>query len=126
MSRPETIKAALSELPGIRREQSGPVFAEPWHAQAFAITVMLNERGLFTWREWAEMLSRELRGAEAAGEAEGEDGYYGAWLNALERLLTEKAVVPEDERQAREDAWQRAARATPHGQPVTLDWTQEA
>ena len=30
------------------------VFAEPWQAQAFAMTVALHDRGLFSWNEWAE------------------------------------------------------------------------
>ncbi|RUW45405.1 nitrile hydratase accessory protein, partial [Mesorhizobium sp. M1A.F.Ca.ET.072.01.1.1] len=29
-----------------------PVFAEPWQAEAFAITVALHDSGLFSWSEW--------------------------------------------------------------------------
>lgn len=120
MSRRE-VDAALAALPGVARDEAGPVFAEPWHAQAFALAVALNERGLFTWSEWADALGAELRRAEAAGETEGEDGYYRAWLSALEGLLAEHGVVGEEERRRREAAWHRAAHATPHGQPITLD-----
>ena len=46
-------------------ETGGPVFAEPWQAQAFAMAVQLHERGLFTWPEWAETLGRRIRLAPA-------------------------------------------------------------
>ena len=46
--------AALVEtLPDLPRDADGPVFREPWEAQAFAMAVSLHERGLFTWPEWA-------------------------------------------------------------------------
>jgi hypothetical protein len=39
------------------RELDGPAFAEPWMAQAFACTVHLSRRGLFTWNEWVDVFS---------------------------------------------------------------------
>lgn len=103
-------------LPGLPRDEEGPVFAAPWHAQAFAMAVALNERGLFGWNEWAEILGAELR--HIGGD--GDNAYYTAWLSALERLLAERGIVEETERRDREDAWDRAARATPHGRPIVL------
>ena len=42
-----------------------PVFEEPWQAHAFAMTVSLHERGVFTWSEWSHALSQEIsRGGE--------------------------------------------------------------
>ena len=90
-----------------------PVFNEPWEAQAFAMTVCLNGKGLFTWTEWAETL-----GAEIA--AQGSRSYYECWLAALEKLVEDKRMMTEAERLARIDAWDRAARATPHGKPIEL------
>jgi nitrile hydratase accessory protein len=122
LSRPEPprpeIAQALAALPALPRDKDGPVFAEPWHAQAFAMTVELNAGGVFTWSEWAETLGMEL--AEAGADATGDDAYYSAWLAALEKMLDRKGVVPEAERSTREAAWDRAARATPHGQPIEL------
>ena len=43
------------------RDADGPVFAEPWEAQAFAMAVKLNEVGVFGWAEWAEALGAELK-----------------------------------------------------------------
>lgn len=90
-----------------------PVFNEPWEAQAFAMAVSLNAKGLFTWTEWAAALAREIA-------AHSEQGYYESWLAALEKLVEEKQMMSESERLARIDAWDRAARATPHGQPIEL------
>jgi len=113
----------MAALPDLPRDEDGPVFAEPWHAQAFAMTVSLNARGVFTWNEWAETLGTEIAAAGdwATGDrASGEDAYYTAWLAALERLLAGKGVIAEPERAEREAAWDRAARATPHGEPIEL------
>lgn len=90
-----------------------PVFEAPWQAQAFAMAVLAAEQGLFSWAEWTETL-----GAEIA--ARPERAYYESWLAALERLLTTKGVAGEGELAALRDAWDRAARATPHGQPILL------
>src|SRR5690606_10379087 len=79
-----SVDAALDALPAIPRDREGPVFAEPWHAQAFAMAVALNERGLIAWSDWADTLAAEIRDG---GHGGGEDGYYLAWLAALERLL---------------------------------------
>ena len=90
-----------------------PVFNEPWEAQAFAMAVSLNEKGVFTWTEWAAALAREIA-------AHPEQAYYESWLRALEKLVEEKQVMSEEERLARIDAWDHAARTTPHGQPIEL------
>jgi hypothetical protein len=47
--------ARSAEL-NIPRDEDGPVFREPWEAEAFALAVSLNERGLFTWKEWAKIV----------------------------------------------------------------------
>jgi nitrile hydratase accessory protein len=103
----------LAESPRLPKDVDGPVFAEPWEAQAFAMAVKLNEAGVFTWGEWAETLGAELK-------ALPERPYYESWLAALERLVETKGVMSESERLARVDQWDRAAKATPHGQPITL------
>ena len=85
-------------------------FDEPWQAQAFAIAVALNERGLFTWSEWAEVFAPLNDGAN----------YWDAWLTALEQIVTDKAVGADGELAALFDAWRAAADATPHGEPIEL------
>jgi nitrile hydratase accessory protein len=107
-------------LPDLPRNADGPVFAAPWQAQAFAITVALHARGVFEWREWAERLGAEIAAARAAGNPDRGDTYYDHWLRALEALVAEKGIVATHELADRRDAWDRAARATPHGEPIVL------
>jgi nitrile hydratase accessory protein len=103
----------LSDSHCLPKDADGPVFAEPWEAQAFAMAVKLNEAGVFSWSEWVETLGAELR-------AQPDRPYYESWLASLERLVEAKGVMTAPERLDRIDAWDRAARATPHGQPIEL------
>ena len=110
----------LAQLPSIPRDEDGPVFREPWEAQAFAMAVTLRERGHFTWREWTDRLTAEIGAAAARGEVDDGTGYYHHWLAALEKLVAEKRLVLADELAARKQEWDDAARATPHGQPIEI------
>jgi len=95
-------------------------FEQPWHAAAFALTVHLHERGLFSWAEWADRLGHALAGDRGAGCLDGGDDYYRAWLDALQSLLASKGVAADDEISDMMAAWSEAYLATPHGQPVML------
>jgi nitrile hydratase accessory protein len=97
-----------------------PTFREPWQAEAFALAVKLHEQGVFTWNEWAETLADEIQRAQAKGDPDLGDTYYHHWLAALERLVKAKGLVTGTEIEQRHDAWDRAVRATPHGQPIEL------
>jgi nitrile hydratase accessory protein len=119
LDRNSVARAAL-EVPGIPQGEGGPVFREPWEAQAFAMALSLHQRGLFTWPEWAATLAAEIKRAQAAGDPDTGDTYYQHWLNALERLVAEKGVVDRTTQTRYRDAWERAADATPHGQPIEL------
>lgn len=112
--------ATLSLLPALPRDEDGPVFAEPWQAQAFALAVELSEQGHFTWKEWAEALAAELLAANARGEPDDGTHYYEHWVSTLERLVTAKGLTGRDALRARKDAWESAYRRTPHGKPVEL------
>jgi len=108
----------LAALPGIPRDDEGPVFRAPWEAQAFALAVALHRRGAFTWKEWAEHLSAQIAAATARGEVDDGSRYYEFWLAALETLAAEKGLVTRVELSQRKDEWDAAARATRHGQPI--------
>ena len=110
----------IGALPAIPRDDGGPVFRAPWEAQAFAMAVMLYERGHVTWPEWAARLADEIAAASARGEADDGRRYYCYWLAALERLVADKGLVLDDELRARHAEWAEAARATPHGKPIVL------
>ncbi|WP_250514866.1 nitrile hydratase accessory protein [Caballeronia sp. INDeC2] len=115
------LRAVLPELPF---GDDGLVFRAPWEAQAFAMTLALYERGVFTWKEWAHALSVAIGEAQAAGDPDHGDTYYVHWLNALERITAEKGCVSEETLARRRVEWDEAAPATPHGQPIVLNRTQ--
>ena len=110
----------LPLAPGMPRDADGPVFREPWEAQAFAMTLALHERGLFTWVEWAEALAAEIAAAQAAGDPDTGETYYRHWLAALESLVARKGASTGDELARYRHAWDHAADRTPHGQPIEL------
>jgi nitrile hydratase accessory protein len=116
----------LASSPGLPRDGAGPVFKAPWEAQAFGLALMLYERGLFTWSEWAAALGREIASARERGEVDDGSHYYEYWLAALEHLAAEKGLTTSVELRQRKDEWDRAARATPHGQPIVLQRTRTA
>jgi nitrile hydratase accessory protein len=107
-------------LPRPPRDESGPVFAEPWQAQAFALAVELSHQGHFTWKEWTGALADELAAAANRGEPDDGSRYYEHWLAALERLVTAKGLSEAAALLARKEAWAEAYRHTPHGKPVEL------
>jgi nitrile hydratase accessory protein len=110
----------IAQLPPLPRDEGGPVFAEPWQAQAFALAVRLSEQGYFTWKEWAAALAAELKAAADRGEPDDGSRYYQHWLAALERLVAEKGLTDPAALAARKEAWAEAYRRTPHGKPVEL------
>jgi nitrile hydratase accessory protein len=104
----------------VPRDEDGPVFREPWEAEAFALAVSLNERGLFTWKEWAKILGEEIKKAQAAGDPDTGETYYRHWLATLERILSETGIADPIILSRTRDARQRACARTPHGTPIEL------
>lgn len=101
----------MLDLPAIPRDAGGPVFAAPWHAQAFATVMQLHAAGVFTWAEWAAELGAEIKAAQAAGDPDRGDTYYRHWLAALEALVQAKRLVTLAELTASQS---RAAAAAAH------------
>jgi nitrile hydratase accessory protein len=116
----EAAAHAAAVVPGIPRDAGGPVFREPWEAQAFAMALALHARGLFTWPEWAASLADEIKRAQAAGDPDTGETYYRHWVATLERLIAAKGVATSDILHRYRDAWDHAADRTPHGQPIEL------
>ena len=119
MKKPQNVPTE-SQLPSLPRDEDGPVFKEPWEAEAFAMTLNLHAQGHFTWPEWAEHWGAEISAARDVGDDDRGDTYYLHWLKALEGLVAEKGLLTTDDLANRRDAWDKAARATPHGQPIVL------
>jgi nitrile hydratase accessory protein len=112
--------SVLAIPPRLPVESDGPVFAEPWEAQAFSLAVKLLEQGHFTWKEWAATLADEIKTAADRGEPDDGSRYYHYWLAALERLTIEKGLTDRANLDVRKEAWADAYRHTPHGHPVEL------
>ena len=122
MSRPDVAAAAerFAASPLLPHDMGGPVFAEPWQAQAFALAVQLAAAGHFTWTEWTTALGEQLQAAVDRGEPDDGSRYFEHWLGALEHLVAEKQLTDLTALRARKEAWADAYRHTPHGQPVEL------
>ena len=112
---------ATDAVPSIPRDADGPVFREPWQAQAFAMALALHARGLFTWPEWAAMLTEEIRRVQAEGDPDTGETYYLHWVATLERIVAAKGVATETTLARYRDAWDHAADRTPHGTPIALE-----
>jgi nitrile hydratase accessory protein len=118
--KPTTAQSVTEAVPGIPQDADGPVFREPWEAQAFAMTLALYDHGLFTWPEWAATLGAEIKRARERGDPDTGETYYRHWLNALERLVAEKGVADARTLTRYYEAWDHAADRTPHGTPIEL------
>ena len=117
---PTAARRVAQAVPGIPCDAEGPVFREPWEAQAFAMTLALYDRGLFTWPEWAAMLGVEIKRACANGDPDTGETYYRHWLAALERIVAEKGMSDARTLARYFEAWARAAGRTSHGSPIEL------
>jgi nitrile hydratase accessory protein len=111
---------ATQPVSSIPHNADGLVFHEPWEAEAFALALQLNERGLFTWKEWAATLGDEIKKAQAAGDPDTGDTYYHHWLATLERIVAAKRLTDPQALARTRNAWERACARTPHGIPIEL------
>jgi nitrile hydratase accessory protein len=117
---PSAAQLATNTVPDIPRNSEGPVFREPWEAQAFAMALALHERGMFTWSEWAAILADEIRRAQRNGDPDTGETYYRHWVAALERIVSEKGVTDLVSLARTRAAWSHAADRTPHGIAIEL------
>jgi hypothetical protein len=101
---------------GTAGEPEGPAFAAPWEATAFALKAHLVATGIVDAGRFAALLGEELRKDHHARD-EG-TAYFVAFVAALERAIAD--IAPPAALAAEREAWRAAARATPHGRPITL------
>jgi nitrile hydratase accessory protein len=117
---PDAARRVIHAVPTIPRDRRGPVFREPWEAQAFALALVLHDKGVFVWAEWAAMLGEEIKKAQAAGDPDTGTTYYRHWMATLERMVAKKDVTTVETLTQYCHAWGRAAHRTPHGTPIEL------
>ena len=111
----------MNKFPIQPGDEQGPVFNQPWEAQAFSLVIALHHNGVFTWQEWSTTLAEVIAEAQAGGDADPGNTYYQHWLKALELLVAEKALSHSSELSNRIEQWRSAYLRTPHGQPVELN-----
>lgn len=104
-------------MTAIPRDAEGPLFADRWEALAFVLTMLMEQRGVFTWLDWAQALGTEIRSTRTAGRT---DGYFESWLAALERVIGDKGIADRATLDQYRQAWNRAAARTPAGTEVSL------
>jgi nitrile hydratase accessory protein len=114
------LPAEIGEAERLLAETGGPGFAEPWQAQAFACAIQLSRRGVFSWAEWVETFSAEIKANPAQPDETSNAAYYRQWLAALEAILARKGALSGGEIDMRQEEWRRAYLNTPHGEPVEL------
>lgn len=114
------VKAALQKVGSIPRSDNEPVFNAPWEAEVFALCLSLHQQRLFTWDEWATELSTTISMAQQAGDPDLGNTYYQHWLSTLEKLVVNKNVGSPQKLAELYQAWDTAAKRTPHGDPITL------
>ncbi len=94
------------------RDNGELVFAEPWEGRAFGLVMTLVDRGVVPY----EAFRAALVGRVAAWETDPPPGqtwsYYRCWLQALEQVLTDRALLTPEDLDARADAF--AQRPTGH------------
>ena len=97
-----------------------PVFEEPWHAQVFAITVAMNEAGVFQWTDWADRFGAMLKQHGLTRDLNGGSDYFHAWIETIEDFLADQKIALPTDLEVLKSAWEQAYLQTPHGQPVKI------
>ena len=114
----ETADKSVTDLkmPVLEKNHEGPVFKEPWQAQAFAMAVTLSEAGLFSWQEWSSELSVSIQSRQKNGDTDDGETYYLHWLETLEKMLSRKNLIEQADLLQHITEWKEAYLKTPHGQ----------
>ena len=123
MNTDETADKSITDLkmPVLEKNHEGPVFKEPWQAQAFAMAVTLSEAGLFSCQEWSSELGASIQSRQKKGDPDDDETFYLHWLETLEKMLSRKNLIEHADLLQRITEWKEAYLKTPHGQTVQLE-----
>ena len=114
------LSADIHEAESLLGKSGSAAFAEPWQAEAFATAIHLSRKGVFTWTEWVEVFSAEIKARPQTQGETANAAYFRQWLAALERIVGLKGAASSAEIDARQETWRQAYLNTPHGAPVEL------
>jgi nitrile hydratase accessory protein len=88
------VDAALARHAPLPRRNGELVFEEPWHARALGMGVVALERAGASWAEFRGHLVGAIeRHPPGPGDSPA-TAYYTAWIEALERLLGDRGLIP--------------------------------
>jgi nitrile hydratase accessory protein len=88
------VDAALAGRAPLPRDNGELVFEEPWQARALGMGVVALERTGTSWDEFRRYLAAAIERHPGDPAASPATAYYTAWLEALERLLAERGLLP--------------------------------
>jgi len=84
------------------RDNGALMFNSPWESRVFAMAVLLCEKGAYAWNAFNEQFARYIGDAAMHHpDQEAVSAYYHHWRQALETVLLEKAILLEEQLQAR-------------------------
>ena len=89
-----TVDRELGALTPLPRDNGELVFEEPWQGRALGMAVVVLERTGLSWADFRRHLVTAIASRPAAPESPA-TAYYGAWLDALESLVTEHRLLDE-------------------------------
>ena len=120
---PDPRIASMDEQIALPRQNGELVFAAPWEARAFGIAVVLNEAGVYPWRDFSQGLAAETAAADQHGMPVS---YYERWLETLAKLAIARGLVTPEELEARtaeyaSGVYDEHADHDPHGPHETPD-----
>jgi nitrile hydratase accessory protein len=69
------------------------VFAEPWEGRAFGLVMALVDRGMLSYDAFRDALVARIAAWETSPPPGECWSYYRCWLQALEQVLDENALV---------------------------------
>lgn len=93
---------ALQNAMPLPRDNGELIFHSSWESRVFAMAVLLCEKDAYTWRTFNKHFAMCIGEAERHHpDKEAVSAYYHHWIQALEKVLLEKAILVEEQLQAR-------------------------
>jgi nitrile hydratase subunit beta len=80
----------MQGFPPVEQEADEPAFHADWEAHVFALNRALIGHGVYNLDEFRDAIERMPPGEYLAAS------YYERWLAAMERLTSERGIVPDD------------------------------
>ena len=89
---------ALQHAMPLPRDNGALIFHSPWESRVFAMAVLLCEKGAYAWTTFNAHFAKCIGEAERQHpDKEAVSAYYHRWMQALEQVILEKAILMEEE-----------------------------